>query len=314
MHDRLEVLREGRFQLQTGTVNRMIEAELAGMQHLPSYRRPLDHARTTISRVTKQRMSSFGEMDTDLMGTPGRNLDFDQTGAIVAGYPPVAGQRRLAASFHRDHAVGCPTTRQLRPHLPFVILQVTGHQCQVSLGNPVFAESGRQAFVCPGMRGKNQDSTGVAVKPLYHAEADLPGIAEKLLECGIYGSLVTCRRRLGGNPCRLVQRQQVLITVYDHRRIEAKRFKWQPVDMELNVLSCSNRKAAAAHSPTVDMCSTKIDHTLDHAASSLQSARKEQVEPKSGLIAGHDKTINTRGKQSLFHGSRDRIEKFRDAA
>lgn len=80
------------------------------------------------------------------------------------------------------------------------------------------------------------------------------------------------------------------------------------------MLACNNRKAAAPHSPTIDMSPAKIDHPLDQAAASIENTRQEQVETESGLVAGYDKTVNTRGKQSLFHDSRNQIEKFRDAA
>ena len=170
-----------------------------------------------------------------------------------------------------------------------------------------------QPLVGPGMDGENHHSAGVTIKPLHHAETGPAGAAQKLLQCGIYRSLVACRRRLGGNSGRLVQRQQVAVTIQDHRRIELKRFQRQAVDKQFNPLSRRDRQAAAPHPPAIDMHSAQIDQALDRAApDAFENAAKEQVQAGACLIAGHDKTVGAGGKRSLVHSSKNRMADWKN--
>src|SRR5215213_1800341 len=164
---RLEVVRQGRAQVEPLVGERVAEAQAGTVQELPP--QPVSPG-VPVARIAADGMADRGEVRADLVGAPGlqarldqrvrlQGLDHSEVGARLAGAAPAHGATLGRAMVAAQRRVDRPLARA-RPSL---------HQGEIAAGEPAVADHlGETAVGLVGARDDHQPG-GVAVQPVHDA-------------------------------------------------------------------------------------------------------------------------------------------------
>ena len=204
----------GAFEVKPGACSRLQKAQAPGVESLPleaGKRLPAGGTEAgsalggfpAIDRVAQQGISGCGQVDADLMGSPGGQPAFHQAcpGAQHAEHP-IAGQRRLAAALHHRHALAI---HRMAANSPFDFA-LARHGATPDYGlikafDAARREIGRQRPMGGIILGSHDQAAGILVQAMDDARATFASDAREGLSA--MGDEGVDQRAIGIAGCRV---------------------------------------------------------------------------------------------------------------